>query len=523
MSASLTETVHKTHTPETALSPASTLNPLCPSAGCLNLSELLTQPQSAPVSGGGKGHCHDKQKSFFSGQGTLLLNGPGKPTLTVAGAGSGSNTSLAQLMSKHEQKIQGSVTAGTGQSSSLASLSLGLNAPHILSSGLQTGLSVGTLASLHSAPLGSTPRAPPPSILTASLGNLSLGSTRRTGAALAPPPAFGSLSAVLQNTRPMDIGTEGGVKGKEPKGSPSLAELIQEHSNSSPTLYSSLPGPHNNMIPSVKGATEKTTAPMHSLSLSQLAAQHQANHTHTTTPAHPPSLFTLHNPGPPGLLGALSLSQPVSQRGAVTPRPPSTAASAAFKPSPTGPPPGLTGMLSLAQLAGLHQTTTSSNAPEYSLSSLLSPGRTQGGSEQPGNLKEGGVRDKVSPKQPWSGQSVDLSTLMAQSPRQSLPRHDYGLASPTDVEFGSDATIFARPSVFALALSVRSPSQRKRKRMKAAGEQGERTFRAFLYATQTQLVKAKKQAPLLPITPFCFETPSPDDIVRANQKKAFTR
>lgn len=46
---------------------------------------------------------------------------------------------------------------------------------------------------------------------------------------------------------------------------------------------------------------------------------------------------------------------------------------------------------------------------------------------------------------------------------------------------------------------------------------------AFLYGTQTQLVKAKEQTPLLPITPFTFDTPSPDDVVRANQKKAFTR
>ena len=166
-----------------------------------------------------------------------------------------------------------------------------------------------------------------------------------------------------------------------------------------------------------------------------------------------------------------------------------------FKPSLPVPPPGLTGALSLSQLASLHATTASSNTPEYSLASLLSPGQTLGGS-----VLSDGLRGEVqaSPKQPRSGQSVDLSTLMAQSPRD-----DDDLSPPRALRFGPDPTIFARPSVFALALSVRSASHERRMMMRAPGGPV-RTCRAFLYATQTQTLIAKKQTPLLPITPFGF-------------------
>ncbi|XP_067097479.1 HBS1-like protein isoform X2 [Osmerus mordax] len=519
LSAFLPETVPDTHTLETALS-ANTRTPLRPSAGPLNLSELLAQPPSNPVSSGGKAHSQEELKLNFSGLGSLPLDGSSKPSLTVAGMGSSSSMSLAQLMT--EKKSQGAVPGGTGRGSSLASLSLGPSAPTHLSPGLQTGLSLGTLASLHSTALfGSGPRAPPPSVLAASLGSLSLGNPRATGPALLPPPGFGRLSAGFQNTPPVDIATGGGGKGEESRQSPSLAELIQEHTNSSPTLYSSLPGPHSNMTPNVTGWDK--TAPAHTQSLSELAAQHQANHTLSPTLGPSPHFFKLHNPGPPGLQGELSWPQ------SRAPRPkPQSAASAPFKPSLPVPPPGLTGALSLSQLSSLHVTTTtaaaSSNTPEYSLASLLSPGKTLGGRVLSDSLRE---EVQASPKRPWSGQSVDLSTLMAQSPRDSPHCHDDDLSPPPAVRFGSDPTIFARPSVFALALFVRSASHEgrmRRRMMKAPGGQGPaRTCRAFLYATQTQMLKAKKQTPLLPITPFGFDTPSPDDVVRANQKKAFTR
>ena len=48
-------------------------------------------------------------------------------------------------------------------------------------------------------------------------------------------------------------------------------------------------------------------------------------------------------------------------------------------------------------------------------------------------------------------------------------------------------------------------------------------YKAFLYSRQVQDVKDKEISPLIAITPFDFKSASPDDIVKANQKKAFTR
>ncbi|KAM9552400.1 uncharacterized protein ACWYII_033006 isoform 1-T4 [Salvelinus alpinus] len=344
-------------------------------------------------------------------------------------------------------------------------------------------------------------------------------------------PSFGSLSSVLQSSRPMEIGSGGGAKGADPKGSPSLAELIQEHSNSSPTLYRTLPGLHgNSSIPIAHGNTTQTAAgPAPARSLSQLQQSPGRLNTH----CFPQTQITT-TPEP----HVLSLSLLASRRQPVSTVP---AADPDGQQAEVEPPPVRLGKLS--QLASQHHTRTSSETPpSLSLAALLSPGKPQ-----PRSIQEGGVRDKPRPllshtplslHPPRGDQSVDLSVLMAQSSHGGALfacRHDKGLSSPSAVAVRSDhhrqrSSVFARPSVFALTLSVRAPSRGKRRRMmmmKAVGdlrlEVSGGGHPAFLYGTQTQLVKAKEQMPLLPITPFTFDTPSPDDVVRANQKKAFTR
>nr|XP_046188759.1 proline-rich protein 36-like [Oncorhynchus gorbuscha]XP_046188760.1 proline-rich protein 36-like [Oncorhynchus gorbuscha]XP_046188761.1 proline-rich protein 36-like [Oncorhynchus gorbuscha]XP_046188762.1 proline-rich protein 36-like [Oncorhynchus gorbuscha]XP_046188763.1 proline-rich protein 36-like [Oncorhynchus gorbuscha]XP_046188764.1 proline-rich protein 36-like [Oncorhynchus gorbuscha]XP_046188765.1 proline-rich protein 36-like [Oncorhynchus gorbuscha]XP_046188766.1 proline-rich prot len=477
---------------------------LCPPTDPLNLSDLLARPV--------KGHCHDTHNLSTS---TLnFAAGSARPMATVAEAGSSS--SLAQLMSEHVQKGQ-RVGLPSLSSSTLAVLS---------------GLSLGTLALLNSnsAPIATSP----PNHLASSLGSLSLGNPKLTApSANMAPPSFGSLSSVLQSSRPMEIATGGGAKGADPKGSPSLAELIQEHSNSSPTLYSTLPGLYgNSSIPIAHGDTAQTAvgpAPALTRSLSHLPQPQGPLNTHcspktqiTTTPEPqvlPLSLLASHR-------------QPVSTVPAADPD------------GQVVPPPGLLGELS--PLASQHHNRTFSDTPpSLSLAALLSPGKPQ-----PRSIQEGGVRDKPRPllsptplslRPPWGDQSVDLSALMAQSSHGGVlfaRRHDKGLSSPSAVALRSDhhrhgSSVFARPSVFALTLSVRAPSRGKRRRMmmmkEAVGDLrlevggGGGGHPAFLYGTQTQLVKAKEHTPLLPITPFTFDTPSPDDVVRANQKKAFTR
>ncbi|KAM6433050.1 uncharacterized protein O9250_000403 [Rhynochetos jubatus] len=74
----------------------------------------------------------------------------------------------------------------------------------------------------------------------------------------------------------------------------------------------------------------------------------------------------------------------------------------------------------------------------------------------------------------------------------------------------------ARPSAFALTLCLRYPP-------KGYKRQTVGIHKAFLYSRQVQDVKPKETVPLIAITPFDFKSASPDDIVKAHQKKAFTR
>ncbi|XP_010284412.1 PREDICTED: uncharacterized protein LOC104620029, partial [Phaethon lepturus] len=74
----------------------------------------------------------------------------------------------------------------------------------------------------------------------------------------------------------------------------------------------------------------------------------------------------------------------------------------------------------------------------------------------------------------------------------------------------------ARPSAFALTLCLRYPPKGYKRR--AIG-----IHKAFLYSRQVQDVKPKETGPMIAITPFDFKSASPDDIVKANQKRAFTR
>ncbi|XP_037376330.1 HBS1-like protein isoform X2 [Talpa occidentalis] len=74
----------------------------------------------------------------------------------------------------------------------------------------------------------------------------------------------------------------------------------------------------------------------------------------------------------------------------------------------------------------------------------------------------------------------------------------------------------ARPSAFASTLCLRYP-------LKSCKRRTLDLYKTFLYSRQVQDIKDKEISPLITITPFDFKSASPDDIVKANQKKAFTR
>ncbi|XP_010173104.1 uncharacterized protein LOC104530270, partial [Antrostomus carolinensis] len=74
----------------------------------------------------------------------------------------------------------------------------------------------------------------------------------------------------------------------------------------------------------------------------------------------------------------------------------------------------------------------------------------------------------------------------------------------------------ARPSAFALTLCLHYPPKGYKRRTIDI-------HKAFLYSRQVQDVKPKETSPIIAITPFDFTSASPDDIVKAKQKRAFTR
>ncbi|XP_053435816.1 uncharacterized protein LOC128577584 [Nycticebus coucang] len=74
----------------------------------------------------------------------------------------------------------------------------------------------------------------------------------------------------------------------------------------------------------------------------------------------------------------------------------------------------------------------------------------------------------------------------------------------------------ARPSAFASTLCLRYP-------LKSCKRRTSDRYKTFLYSRQVQDIKDKEISPLVAITPFDFKSASPDDIVKAKQKKAFTR
>lgn len=355
-------------------------------------------------------------------------------------------SSLAQVIAQHEQKCTHipPLVASTGVSldftvpltTSPFGSFLGPTAPlsAVLSQGPSvppsSSLSVGSGATLSSgfslgasvpAGLGVTPSS---SLLTCSLSSLALQDSQRS----APlPVCLGGLSSVLQSSGPLGVPGQG--KGS---GSLSLAELIQEHQDSSPKLYDSLPGLQNTQNSYIAGTQ---------------------NNTHIQ------------------------------------------------KPIQTSAPPGFPEAPSLSELMSRHQT---------SLACTTSRKRENGSNHQASNKS---ATASTKPPSLSLNRCVDLSALMSQtSPDSRSPT----LLSFTHVSAAQKKRVFAKPSIFALALCVRVSGEKSRR--------SRATHNAFLYSRQMERVKERVQClPLHHIAPFSFDTPSPDDIVKANQRKAFTR
>ncbi|XP_066556238.1 HBS1-like protein isoform X2 [Amia ocellicauda] len=387
----------------------------------------------------------------ISGQGLLYKN-------SQSAGNNLEESSLAQLILQHDQSLQRGANLNSQSLSNIPLMTKTMESVMQNKPSLQQ--TCGVLSQLEAAGQQSNnclvslnalnPSFPSTCSLTSSLGSLSL--------ALHEPnqnkktEAFGSLHSVLQSN-PLDIRSSNGNCKAKHKGSPSLADLIQEHKSSSPTLYTSLPD-----IQSKPGETQALHS-LVSMSLSQCAAENA------------------------GKMGTISI-------------------------------------------AG-------------SLSSLLSPKNKKSNEVENCSvlsLIPSSVRNELqTPMLHTSSEQdlkIDLSQLIQQPPNASLKAasknklKDKNVRNVTDKSLlisrkirlwqGPNASVFGKPSVFAMSLSVQLPFKNFKKKTVY-------THRAFLYSKQMQLVKKKDQGPLFKITPFDFQTPSPDDIIKSNQKKAFMR
>nr|XP_045014408.1 HBS1-like protein isoform X3 [Jaculus jaculus] len=119
---------------------------------------------------------------------------------------------------------------------------------------------------------------------------------------------------------------------------------------------------------------------------------------------------------------------------------------------------------------------------------------------------------------PTPGTKVLCSKLgnNANSTKDSKKNKKGSLSRKPPLSVSWTKALEARPSAFASTLCLRYP-------LKSCKRRTLDLYKTFLYSRQVQDVKDKEISPLVTITPFDFKSASPDDIVKANQKKAFAR
>lgn len=430
-------------------------------------------------------------------------------------------TSLAELMSQHLNKS----TAGVGPAFGAPSLDALANVPKSSppTSSNHASLSLGTLAALN---MSSAFQNSAPSLLSGPLSNLSLSNCKVSAASSSPGSTFGLgilSSAPGASHSPVGCGTGLQCKMADPNGGPSLADLIQQHSKHMPPVSSC----HHFTVSQPSAALMTCRAPTEStpatISLSELASQHQNKKSHSLPhqQQRPQNGLNFSKPSdtnPACLAGVVTSSQAAlpHQQGHLL----AAAKLSDINPPATAPklPPGF----SASHLASVCKSSASSTSDgaRYCLSALLSLEKPEDTRILTPSAAESSTNRKRCHQDTEERPVMDLGALVASSEEGSSSHLSYDLP-----QLSRRNRVFAKPSVFAITLSIGGQGPKKRRgnfieeRMRNLSRDGR--FEAF----QCEWREKPNQhpAPLLPIVPFRFDTPSPDDVVRANQQKAFTR
>lgn len=428
-------------------------------------------------------------------------------------------TSLAELMSQHLNKSTAGVRLALGDPSVCALAKAPKASPPIGSN--HATLSLGTLAALN---MSSTSQNSAPSLLSGPLSNLSLSNCKVlvASSSLASTSGFGNLNfAPGASQNPVGCGAGLQSKVADPNGGPSLADLIQQHSKHTLYLSSGNTSTVSQLNTVFTTCHTPTASPPATFSLSELASQHQNRNSHPL-PRQQEWLQNGLNFSKPSDTNSACSSRAIQscqvasphQQGCSLP----AAQSSYVDPPATAPklPPGF----SVAHLASERKISalSTSDGARYCLSALLSPEK----SEDARAFTFGEARVNTNRKRCHQEAKgfMDLGALVANL-EEGSPSH----FSSDLPQLSHQSHVFAKPSVFAITLSVRGQGPKKRRAIFIEERLGNRLKEGNLEAFQCEWREKSNQrpAPLLPVLPFRFDTPSPDDIVRANQLKAFTR
>lgn len=469
-------------------------------AGVLNMHDLLSK---SPADSSSLGR---PDKSGF-------------PNQDVRSAVGG--TSLAELMSQHLNKSVAGVGPALGAPSLDALAKAPKSSPPISSN--HASLSLGTLAALN---MSSASQNSAPSLLSGPLSNLSLSNCMVTAASssLGSTLGLGILnSAPSAGQSPVGGGTGLQSRMADPKGGPSLADLIQQHSKHSASISSC----NTFTVPQLSTAFTTYHAPAESapatISLSELASQHQNRKSHSLPhqqhrPQSGPNFSKPSDKNPACSTGAVLSSQAASPHQLRRLLAAAQLSAIDHPATASKLPPGF----SASHLASECKSSVSStsNGARFCLSALLSPEKSEDTRVFTSSAAGGSNYRKRCHQDAEKRPVMDLGALVASSEEGSPSHFSYDLP-----QLSHRNRVFAKPSVFAITLSVggQRPKRRRVIFLEERMRNPSRDDRCEAFQCEWREKSNQHPAPLLPIAPFRFDTPSPDDIVRANQQKAFTR